>query len=249
MTAAAGRRGTGARRSETMDVKMLSEKGNTMKLLIKDTNSAFVNALRRQLMAGTPIFAVEDVHIYENNGVMFDEMLCHRLALVPLKMDSGKYKVGEKIKLVLEKEGPCTVYTRDIKSTDPSVEPSDLNIPLTKLVEGQKIRLEMDAIAGLGKTHAKYQPCIVSYQEMPSIVSEKSTKDKTYKADMLEMLLDEKRRDIQLKPGQRIEYDNTTFLMTIENHGNLSNKELMETAINELREKCTEFRGALKNLS
>ena len=45
---------------KTMEVKMLTEKGNTVKLLIKDANPAFVNALRRQLMSGTTVFAVED---------------------------------------------------------------------------------------------------------------------------------------------------------------------------------------------
>jgi len=231
----------------TMDVKVLVEKENVVKVLLKGTNAAFVNGLRRQIMAHVPVLAIEDVHIYDNNSAMHDEMLAQRLGLIPLRMDSKKYKEGDIVKLVLEKEGPGTVYSRDIKSTDPKIEPAALNVPLTKLVEGQKVKIEMDAVVGIGKTHSKWQPAIVSYQEMPSITGD--TKDKAYKADMLEMLIDEKQRDIILKEGQHIAYDPETFIFTIESHGNLTAKELFEVAAEKLREKTEEFRRELKNLS
>ena len=231
-----------------MDVKMLEEKGNTVKILIKGTNAAFVNALRRNMMAGLPILAVDEVHLYENNGVMFDEMLSHRLAMTPLKMDSKKYKTGDKVKLVLEKEGPCIVYSKDIKSTDPKIEPAFLNIPLTKLAEGQRIKVEMDAIVGMGSEHAKFQPAIVSFQELPIVTPEKG-KGKSYKADVIETILDEKQRDIIVKEGEKIEYDPTTFIFIVESHGNMAPKEIFEAAVAELKGKVKEFRGELKNLS
>src|SRR3989338_7177913 len=95
-----------------MEVKVLVEKETAVKLLLKGTNAAIVNGIRRLIMADMPVLAIEDVHVYENNGVMHDEMLAHRLSLIPLKMDSKKYKAGDTVKLVLEKEGPCTVYTK-----------------------------------------------------------------------------------------------------------------------------------------
>jgi len=232
-----------------MDVKLLEEKDRTVKLLIKGTDTAFVNGIRRQIMIGTPILAVEDVHFYQNNGAMFDEMLAHRLALIPLKMDSNKYKEGDVVKLILAKEGPCTVYSRDIKSTDPKIEPADMNIPLTKLAENQSIKIEMDATVSTGKEHAKWQPAIAAYQELPTIVGTGSGKDKSYKADVIELLLDEKHRDLDLKEGQKVKYDSTTFLFTVESHGNMSPKELFLEAATGLKNKITEFRRELKNLS
>ncbi|HLC92561.1 MAG TPA: DNA-directed RNA polymerase subunit D [archaeon] len=232
-----------------VEVKILQEKENSVKVLIKDTNAAFVNALRRQMMAGTPVLAIEDIHIYENNGAMHDEMLGHRLAMVPLKMDSKKYKEGDIVKLVLEKEGPCTVYSKDIKSTDPKIEPATLNIPLTKLAEGQKIKIEMDALVGIGSAHSKWQPAIVAYTELPIIVNDKGAKDKSYKADVIEMLLDEKHRDIILKENQGVEYDPTAFIFSVESHGNLTPKELFDAAVDELKKRTEEFRKELKNLS
>lgn len=227
-----------------MDVKLLEKKGDNVKLLFKGTDAATVNALRRTIMAGVPILAVEDVHFYQNTSVMFDEMLAHRLAMVPLKMDSKKYKEGDKVKLILEKEGPATVYSKDIKSTDPKIEPAKLNIPITKLTEGQTLKVEMDAIVGKGKEHSKFQPAIASYIEMPTI----SGKGKTYKADLLEKMLDENQRDILLEPGQTVKYDPTTFIFSIESHGNMTPKELIIASIEELKEKTKEFRNELKNL-
>ena len=232
-----------------VEIKVLEEKDNSAKILLKDTNAAFVNAIRRQMMSGTPVLAVEDVHFYENNGAMHDEMLAHRLAMVPLTMDTKKYRKGDTVKLVLEKEGPCTVYSRDIKSTDPKIEPAAPNIPLTKLSEGQKIKIEMDALVGTGDMHSKWQPAIVSYTEVPIIVNEKGAKDKSYKADVIEMLLDEKQRDIILKDGQMIEYDPNTFVFMVESHGNMTAKELFETAVDELKGRLEELRKELKNLS
>src|SRR3989344_6190262 len=249
MTGAEERKDTGARRSETMDVKVLLEKENIAKVLIKGTNTAFVNALRRQIMSGIPILSIDDVHIYENNGAMHDEMLCQRLLLIPLRMDAKSYKEGDMVKLVLEKEGPCTVYSKDIKSTDPKIEPAAMNIPLTKLGEGQKVKVEMDAIVGTGNMHSKWQPAIVSYTELPIIVNDKGAKDKSYKADVIEMLLDEKHRDIMLKDGQGLDYDPTAFLFSVECHGNLSAKELFDAAVDELKKRTEEFRKELKNLS
>ncbi len=232
-----------------MDVKVLEEKDRVVKLLIKGTSVEFVNALRRQIMSGLPVLAIENVHIYENNGVMFDEMLAHRLALVPLRMDVKNYKsMGDSVKLVLSKEGPCTVYSKDIKSTDPKIEPVDLNIPITKLGEGQRLKVELEAIVSTGKEHSKWQPAIVSYQEVPTIVSVESGKEKVYKADVIEMILDEKVRDIELKPGQKLKYDSSTFVFVVESHGNLELKELFLLAIKGLKDKVSEFRGELKNL-
>jgi len=200
------------------------------------------------MMAGIPTIAVEDVHFYQNTSVMFDEMLAHRLAMVPLKMDSKKYKEGDKVKLILEKEGPATVYSKDIKSTDPKIEPAKLNIPITKLDDGQKLKLEMDAIVGKGKLHSKWQPALVSYMEMPTIVN-KEGKEKTYKADLIEKILDEKQRDIFVEPDQKVVYDSTTFIFTIESNGNMTPKELLLNTIEGLKEKTKEFRKELKNLN
>jgi len=245
MTVAEERKGTGVRGIK-MDVKVLEENETTVKLILKNTTHAMVNAVRRSIMSGIPVAAIEDVHIYESTGVMFDEMLAARLGLTPLKMDTKGYKLGDKVKLVLEKEGPCTVYSKDIKSTDPKIEVAKPNIIITKLGENQKLKIEMDAVVGTGKQHSKWQPALASYIEMPTIKGEKG---KSYKADVIETILDESQRDLPVSKGQIIEYDPTTFVFTVESHGNLTPKELFAQAIESIKVKSEDFRKELKNLS
>jgi DNA-directed RNA polymerase alpha subunit len=64
-----------------------------------------MNALRRTIMVDVPCLAIEEVNFYENTGIIFDEMLANRLGLLPIKTDTKSYKKGDKVKLVLEKEG------------------------------------------------------------------------------------------------------------------------------------------------
>ena len=63
----------------TISIKKLDEKGNVLQYLVKDTSPAFINAIRRSVMLHTPCLAIEDVSIYQNGSVLFDEMLAHRL--------------------------------------------------------------------------------------------------------------------------------------------------------------------------
>ena len=61
-----------------ISIKKLEEKDNVACYLIKGTSPAFINAIRRSIMLHTACLAIEDVSIYENDSVMFDEFLAHR---------------------------------------------------------------------------------------------------------------------------------------------------------------------------
>ncbi|WP_456374149.1 DNA-directed RNA polymerase subunit D [Methanocaldococcus sp.] len=123
---------------------------------------SFSNAIRRIMISEVPTYAIEDVYIYENSSSMDDEILAHRLGLVPIK---GKPLLeNEVIKFTLEKEGPCVVYSSDLKSDNGEV--AFKNIPIVKLSKGQKIQIECDAVPGIGKIHAKWQPCNAVYKQL-----------------------------------------------------------------------------------
>jgi len=123
---------------------------------------SFSNAIRRIMISEVPTFAIEDVYIYENSSSMDDEILAHRLGLIPIK---GKPLLDtEIITFTLEKEGPCTVYSSDLKSENGEV--AFKNIPIVKLGKGQKIKIECEAVPGIGKVHAKWQPCNAVYKQL-----------------------------------------------------------------------------------
>jgi DNA-directed RNA polymerases I and III subunit RPAC1 len=77
-----------------IEVKELCDERVVFELI--NINVAFANALRRILIAEVPTIAIETVHLWQNTGVIQDEVLAHRLGLIPLKIDPDSliYKHG-----------------------------------------------------------------------------------------------------------------------------------------------------------
>jgi len=246
-------------------IKKLDEKDNVSRYLVKGVSTAFINAVRRSVMLHTPCLAVEDVSIYENDSVMFDEMLAHRLALLPMKTDKT-YKEGDKVKLVLEKEGECTVYSKDIKSTDPKIEVVDKDIPITRLGKGQRLKVEMQAVMMPGREHAKWQPALVAYSEVPEIVVSKECNEcgacvkacpwgvlkmsgkKIVLEDAFKCSLCGACVDSCAKEAIRLGFEKESYVLTVEPIAGLTAKESVEGAVKALLEKNQEFSKALQKL-
>lgn len=145
-----------------MKIEILHSKGNEMEFMLKDATVAFANAIRRMGMTQVPVFAIESVTFYENNSAVFDEYIANRLGLIPLTSD-GAHKADEEVLLSLEAEGPKMVYSNALKSSTPKVKCVYDNIPIIKLGEDRRLRLEAKARIGIGTEHAKFQAGIVSY--------------------------------------------------------------------------------------
>ncbi len=144
-----------------MKIENLKVDGNYLKFTLKEASYPKANALRRALMSEVPIMAIDEVDFFENTSNLFDEFIAHRLGLIPLvtpKTATSKSKAT----FHLEAKGPTVVYSKDLK-TKSNVKPVYDNIPIIKLGEEQNLRLEATAIMGTGKQHAKFQPCIASY--------------------------------------------------------------------------------------
>ena len=169
-----------------MKIKILHKNDVSLRLLIEGTNSAFMNTLRRIILSEVPSMAIDDVVIIENSSPIRDELLAHRIALIPLTTDLDTYNLPEdctcksefgcnlcSVSLALEVEAEdhrITVYSGDFKSENPSIVPVNLKIPITKLAPEQRIRLEAYARLGKGKGHARWQPVSVcAYKYVPTI--------------------------------------------------------------------------------
>ena len=130
--------------------------------------------------------AIDEVVIIENSSILHDEILAHRLGLIPLKTDLDSYNLPEecpcksefgcnlcRVTLTLQAEAtdaPLTVYSGDLKSENPEIVPVSPHIPIVKLATGQKVMLEAYAKLGKGKVHAKWQPVsMCTYKHMPRI--------------------------------------------------------------------------------
>ncbi len=167
-------------------IQILEKNDVSMRLLIEETNPAFMNALRRIMLSEVPSMAVDDVVIIENSSTLQDEVLSHRIGLMPLTTDLDTYNLPEnctcksefgcplcRVSLVLDVEAAdhtITVYSGDFKSENPSIVPVSNKIPVVKLAPEQKIRLEAYARLGKGKDHARWQPVsMCAYKYKPII--------------------------------------------------------------------------------
>eukprot|EP00899_Mesostigma_viride_P025952 jgi/Mesvir1/6541/Mv16802-RA.1 len=73
-----------------VDVKSLTD--DTMVFDLVGIDVALANAFRRILIAEVPTMAVEKVFIMNNTSILQDEVLSHRLGMVPIKVDPRKFE-------------------------------------------------------------------------------------------------------------------------------------------------------------
>lgn len=241
---------------------------------LSDVSVAFANALRRALMAEIPVMAINEVDIYENTSSLFDEYIAHRLGLMPLTTDLKTYKLPEECcggncskcstTLMLEAKGPVTIYSKDFKCKDKKVQPVYDKIPVMRLIEGQKLKLEAKAVLGVGKNHNKWQGCLAAYKYMPKItVMKECTKCGKCVEVCPQKILVKKAGSISVKNIEActeckeclsacepkaitVSHDDTTFLFNIESYGNLKAKDLLKEAIKVLEAKATDLEKQLK---
>ncbi|WVN85045.1 uncharacterized protein L203_100187 [Cryptococcus depauperatus CBS 7841] len=65
---------------------------STIEFDLVGVDAAIANALRRTLIAEVPTIAIEEVYVWNNTSIMQDEVLCHRVGLVPLQVDPRSLK-------------------------------------------------------------------------------------------------------------------------------------------------------------
>jgi DNA-directed RNA polymerase subunit D len=148
-----------------MEITVVENTPHAVKLSLSGADTWYVNALRRACMNSVKCFAIGSVTLYENTSSMFDEYLAHRLGLVPILSPDG-YGDKDEILFTAEVEGPATFYSRDLKSKEKDVAVANGNIPIIKLAEGQKVRLDCKAVLGNSTNGAKFQPAYAAYKEL-----------------------------------------------------------------------------------
>ncbi len=179
-----------------MKIKVIESKPTYMKFLLEETDPATANALRRTLVTDVPKMAIEDVEFhlgpirgedgkeFESIAPLFDEIISHRLGLVPLPTDLKLFTRKSECKACngegcpsctiiysLNKKGPCTVTSGDLEPIgDAKLKPVDQGIPIVKLGDGQAMLVYATAVLGTAKEHAKWQVTTgVGYKYYPVV--------------------------------------------------------------------------------
>jgi DNA-directed RNA polymerase subunit D len=263
-----------------MEFSVLSNSKNEGKtsFIIKGITPSIANTLRRTIIEEVPTLAIEDVEIRKNNSIMYDEMIAHRLGLVPLKTDLKGYDLPpqkyedieelnakQHVSFTLKAKGPAIVYSSDLKGKDPAVKPVFPDIPIVKLLKGQSLELEAVAVLGKGKNHSKWSPCLVYYKHKPVVeignvknpeeIVEKThgnifeikngklevNEENLYKHDLAGVVEDVSGGDVKIKQDGDI-------IFYIESWGQLTSKEILNTALDIMDSKYEEFNELVKKL-
>ncbi len=162
-----------------IDLKIIELDKSKIRLKISGIHRSYANAVRRFALSEVPVMAIDDVVILENSSILYDEILTHRLGLIPLFTDLKRYVLPEdcdchsdlgcsKCRVLLGLDAEATyrirnIYSGDLVSQDDKeTKPISELIPIVKLSPGQKVKLEAYARLGRGKDHAKWQPSSVS---------------------------------------------------------------------------------------
>ncbi|KAI0732345.1 insert subdomain of RNA polymerase alpha subunit [Fomitopsis betulina] len=191
-----------------VEVKRLSQRSVEFDLVGVDASIA--NAFRRIMIAEIPTMAIEHVYVWNNTSVIQDEVLAHRIGLVPLDAPPALFKYRNptgvptdqdtivfKLNVTCEvdknapkeKGAPRKLIHEEVLSSDllwvpqgeqetvftaagsPFPAPTNKNIVLAKLAPGQEIDMDLHAIKGVGKDHAKWSPvATASYRLHPLIL-------------------------------------------------------------------------------
>ena len=252
-----------------MKIKILRRKDPHLEFVIEGVTPAFVNALRRIMISEVPTLAVDWADIENNNSVIFDEMLTHRLGMLPLVFDPKKLNFTDDCKcdgkgcvlcqavLVMDKAGPCIVHSGDLKSSNREVRPTDPRFILVELLKGQHVKLSAVARLGRGKQHAKWQAANASYQYYPELKEAKANslpkcpKGCLKKVGSKVTLKDPAKCDLCdscAEAGVKVVGNPNKFIFRVESVSGLKPAYIVSKAVEVLSGKADEFKKNLGKL-
>ena len=137
------------------------EKKENQIIFKAEIEESLANAVRRYLNQ-IPILAIDEVEIIKIGSALYDEVVAHRLGLIPLKMDKMITEKNKgKLKLATKKEG--VVNSGELKG---NVKVVYENIPITFLDKDQEIELVGVTKAGKGVEHVKFSPGLMFYRNV-----------------------------------------------------------------------------------
>jgi DNA-directed RNA polymerase I and III subunit RPAC1 len=277
-------------------------------------DASIANAFRRILLAEVPTMSIETVYMYNNTSVIQDEVLSHRLGLVPINADPTRFgwqntgvdgkrlatdfdtlafklhvKCEKNHSTETEESDPhrafkhANVYSRDIQwipkgkqsvwFENTPVKPVHDNILIAKLRPGQEIELEMHAVKGIGKDHAKFSPvATASYRLLPTIqilspivnddaekfvacfpkgvAKVKADRRGVKHAEIVNPRLDTVSREVlrhdEFKDKIRLGRVRDHFIFSIESTGILHPDNLFLQSISVLRGKCQKLKSEIE---
>jgi len=220
-------------------------------VLRSEMSESLANGIRRSV-AEVPTLAIDEVEIFKNDSALYDEVLAHRIGLIPIKTEKSMSS-KTKISLKLSKAGPGTVYAESLQGPAEIVNPG---IPITILGEGHKLELIATATLGLGVDHAKYTPGLCFYRHVLEVKS--SPKVDEIVSNSKGLIKAEKKGSKWLCDLNETEMgevtnvdknaisDSPELIFVIESFGPMKAEDILKGAITALTKNLDEFEKNIK---
>lgn len=153
--------------------------GEVLEFKLCDVDNSIANGLRRVLLAEIPTVAIDVVTVKKNSSVFPDEMLVHRLGLVPflskkaahmnyIKDCSCNGNGCDLCQIVVHLNVKCSetdhsreIFSTELVSSDPEVYPiagSEKGVWLLTLGRSQEFECKCYVRKGIAKLHSKWMP-------------------------------------------------------------------------------------------
>lgn len=260
-----------------MELEIREMGDENLRFFISGVTPAFVNSIRRTILQEVPVMAVDEVDFAENDSMMDDEVIAHRLGQMPLTTPEGYLLPSEcdcrrgrcsncSVELTLEAEGPTVARAGDMDSSDPEVVPVQQNAPIVRLKEGQRINMTGIARLGFGEDHANWQPAVASYKYLPVIEI-----DQDARGDWEECVKACPKNILKVEDGElgvtdreectlcmacteacpdaiQVSGDPSKFIFKIESTGCMSPERILKKSIEVLKDKCEQFSEGVERL-
>jgi|TARA_B100001971_G_scaffold96406_2_gene89123 DNA-directed RNA polymerase subunit L len=132
-----------------------------LKMNIYNLDTCIVNSFRRIVLSDVVGIAFDNIIIQTNTSIINNEILSHRLSLIPLEIDIDNIdNICVELDVSNSDYDKMFVTSSDLKVISGKIDIIP-NILLVELRHGEKISLKMYPIKGNGKKHAKFQPVSV----------------------------------------------------------------------------------------
>jgi len=156
-----------------MDIEVLEKSDKKLVFVVEDISIEMANAIRRIILSEIPVMAIDEVIVLKNDSPLYDEIISHRLGMIPLTTDLETYKLPQdcecggygcplcQVSLTCEVTNttnvPLDVYSGDLKSNDPKIIPVNPNIPIVKIDKNNQLIIEAYSFLGKARDHVKWQ--------------------------------------------------------------------------------------------
>ncbi|CAF3462614.1 unnamed protein product [Rotaria socialis] len=142
---------------QNLQVQITSLNDTTTEFDLIGIDAAIANAFRRILIAELPSMAIEKVHVTENSSVLPDDVLAHRLGLIPLRADPTLFidKVAADTK---EREDDTLIFKLKVACKKNPKAPTDGDDDPKKLYINSNVYTQHMEWIPIGSQITKFKP-------------------------------------------------------------------------------------------